>query len=43
MESTRLCQWLKLNFLVIVLVILKAEAGFAPITIVQSAVAKGAG
>ncbi|GAU45410.1 hypothetical protein TSUD_243210 [Trifolium subterraneum] len=42
MESTRLFQWLKLNLLVIVLAFLKVEGGFAPITIVQSAVAKGA-
>ena len=45
MESTRLGQWLKLNLLVIVLalVLLKAEADFVPTTIVQNAVAKGAG
>jgi len=43
MESTKLGQWLKLNLLVIVLVLLKAEADFVPTTIVQNAVAKGAG
>lgn len=43
MESTKLGQWLKLNLLVILLVLLKAEADFVPTTIVQNAVAKGAG
>ncbi|CAI8588353.1 unnamed protein product [Vicia faba] len=42
MESTRLGQWLKLNLLVFVLVLLKAEAGYVPITYVKSAVTKGA-
>ncbi|AES96880.1 pectin acetylesterase 8 [Medicago truncatula] len=42
MESTKLGQWLKLNLLVILLVLLKAEADFVPTTIVQNAVAKGA-
>ncbi|XP_058775385.1 pectin acetylesterase 8-like [Vicia villosa] len=43
MESTGLSQWLKLNLVVVmVLVFMKAEADYAPITILQNAVAKGA-
>lgn len=43
MESTRLSQWLKLNLLVFVLVLLKAEAAYVPISYVHNAVIKGAG
>jgi hypothetical protein len=41
MENTRLGQWL--NLLVFVLVWLKAEAAYVPITYVHNAVLKGAG
>jgi hypothetical protein len=43
MKNTRLSQWLKLNILVFVLVLLKVEAGYVPITLLKSAVSKGAG
>lgn len=41
MESARITQWL--NTLVCVLLLLKAEGNFVPITQVENAVSKGAG
>lgn len=43
MESPRIGPALKLNLLVCVLIFLKAEGFFVPITYVENAVAKGAG
>lgn len=42
MESTRIGQWLNL-LVACVLLLLKADASYVPITYVQNAVAKGAG
>ncbi|KAK4252613.1 hypothetical protein QN277_014362 [Acacia crassicarpa] len=42
MENARMSQVLKFNFLVFLLILLKAEGFFVPITYIENAVAKGA-